>query len=170
MILWDLSASPQGYDILIGLPVFLPSPPMGWEVFYQATLIPTPICSTELMPKKEGNCNVMIPGPADHELQVIFLATAMSSSSCRLIVTMTSSALYRLGHKWALAFFGAEVLRVVCEPKQFALIVGSRRLLTDRQCLFGHGQAWLLRCRHQFLSGRLGGRVTLQCPAVTIQG
>ena len=35
---------------------------MGWEVFYQVTLIPTPIYSTELTSKREGKSNVMITG------------------------------------------------------------------------------------------------------------
>ena len=34
-------------------------------------------------------CNVMITGPTVHELHVIFLATAMSSSLYRLIVATT---------------------------------------------------------------------------------
>ena len=80
----------------------------------------------ELTSKREDNCNVMITGPTDHGLQVIFLATAMSSSLYHLIVTTTLSPLYQLGRKSALAFSGAEILRVICEPnKQFALILGS---------------------------------------------
>ena len=149
---------------------------MGWEVFYQATLIPPPTHLTELTSKREGNYNVMIPRPADHglhmiqsRLNLIFLATAMSSSSYRLIVTTTSSLLYQLGSTLALAFSGTEVPRVACEPKQFALIVGSRRLLADQR-LFGYGQAWLLGRWHQLLPGRPGGRVTSQCLAVTMQG
>ena len=45
---------------------------MDWEVFHQTTLIliPTPTCLTELTSKKEGNCNVMIKGPADYGLHV----------------------------------------------------------------------------------------------------
>ena len=70
-------------------------------------------------------CNVMITGPADHGLRVIFFATAMSSSSYRLIVGTTSSPSYRLGYQSALALSRAEVLRIACEPsKQFALILG----------------------------------------------
>ena len=45
---------------------------MGWEVFYQVTLIPTPIRLTELTSKRKGNCNVMIKGPADHGLHVTY--------------------------------------------------------------------------------------------------
>ena len=82
----------------------------------------------------------MITGPADHGLHIIFLATAISSSSYHLIVATISSPSYRLGHKSALALSGTEVLRDAYEPKQFALIVGSRRLLADQR-LFGHGQA-----------------------------
>ena len=85
--------------------------------------------------------NVMITGPAnaDHRLHVIFLVTAMSSSSYRLIIATTSSPSYRFGSTSVLALFGIEVSRVVCEPKQFALIVGSRGLLADQR-FFGHGQ------------------------------
>ena len=61
--------------------------------FYQVTLIPTPIHSTELTSKREGICNVMITGPGDHRLHVIFLASAMSSFSYQIIVATTS--LYR---------------------------------------------------------------------------
>ena len=75
----------------------------------------------------------MITGPANYGLHVIFLATAMSSSSHRLIVATTSSPSYWLGYQSALAISGAEVLRVACEPKQFALIVGSRRLPADQR-------------------------------------
>ena len=89
----------------------------------------------------------MITGPADHKLHMIysclnpiFFVTIMSSSLYRLIITTTSSFSYRLGHKLALAFSGAEVLRNAYELKQFALIVGLQRLLTN-QCLFGHDQA-----------------------------
>ena len=32
---------------------------MGWEVFYQATFIPTPIRLMVLTSKREGNCNVV---------------------------------------------------------------------------------------------------------------
>ena len=64
----------------------------------------------------------------------------MSFSLYRLIVALTSSLLYRLGYKSALALVGAEVLHVACEPKQFALIVGSQKLHTD-QCFFGYNQA-----------------------------
>ena len=42
---------------------------MGWEVFYQATLIL--IHSTELKSKREGNYNVVIMGLVDHGLHVI---------------------------------------------------------------------------------------------------
>ena len=63
---------------------------LGWEVFYQVTLIPTPIRATELTSKREGNCNIMITGPADHGWHVIFLASAMSSSSYHIIVATTS--------------------------------------------------------------------------------
>ena len=85
-------------------------------------------------------CNVMITGPADHGLHVIFFATAMSSSSYRLIIATTSSPLYQFGSISVLALFGTEIPRVACELKQFALIVGSQRLLAD-QCLFRQGQA-----------------------------
>ena len=79
-------------------------------------------------------CNVIITGLADHGLHVIFFATAMSSFSYRLIITTTSSLSYRLGYKSVLAFSGAEVLRVACEPnKQFALIAGSQKLLTNQR-------------------------------------
>ena len=113
---------------------------MGWEIFYQATLIPIPLRSTKLKSKRERNSNIMITGFADHGLHVIFLATAMSFSSYRLIVTTTSSPLYRLGYTSALALSGTEVLYVVYEPKQFALIDGLQKLLADQR-LFGHGQA-----------------------------
>ena len=85
------------------------------------------------------NCNVMIMGPADYGLHVIFLATAMSSFSYRLIIATTSSPLYRLGSTLALALSRTEVPCVTCEPKQFALIVSSQRLLTDQR-LFRHNQ------------------------------
>ena len=74
--------------------------------------IPTSIHLTELMSKKESNFNVMITGLADHELHVIFLNTAISSSSYRFIVPTTSSPLYQLGHKSALDLSGIEVLRI----------------------------------------------------------
>ena len=61
-------------------------------------------------------CNDMILRLADHDLYVIqsrlnliFFATAMSSSSYRLIVAMTLSLSYRLGSISALAFSGTEV-------------------------------------------------------------
>ena len=73
----------------------------------------------------------MIPRPADYGLHVIqsrlnliFLATTMSSSSYRLIVATTSSPLYWLGSKSALVLSETEVSRVAYKPKQFALIVG----------------------------------------------
>ena len=57
----------------------------------------------------------------------------MNSSSHYCIVATTSSSLYQLGHQSALAFSGAEVLRVACKPnKQFALILGSRKKTTYR--------------------------------------
>ena len=66
----------------------------------------------------------MIPRPADHGLHVIqsrlnliFLVTAMSSSSYLLIIATTSSPLYRLGSTSALAFSGTEVPRVAYKPK-----------------------------------------------------
>ena len=64
----------RGYNVLIGLPVFLSSPPMGWEVFHQTTLIPipTPICLTELTSKRERNGNVMIKGLVDNGLHVTY--------------------------------------------------------------------------------------------------
>ena len=92
-------------------------------------------------------CNVMITGPADHGLYVIFLSTAMISFLYRLIIAMTSSPLYRLDYTSALALSRTEVLRVACKPKQFALIVGSQRLLSDQRP-FGHGQVWFLRQRY----------------------
>ena len=98
---------------------------MGWEIFYQAILILTSIHLIEFKSKGEGNCNVIIMGPADYGLHVIFLITAMSSSSYCFIVVMTLFSLYRLGHKSVLAFSGTEVLRIACEPKQFDLIVDS---------------------------------------------
>ena len=95
----------------------------------------------------EIGCNVMIPRPADHGLHVIqsrlnliFLATAMGSSFYRLIVATTLSPSYRLGSTSVLALSGTEVPRITCEPKQFALIVGSQRLLADQR-FFGYGQA-----------------------------
>ena len=144
---------------------------MGWEVFHQIILIPIliPTCLTELTSKKEGNYNVMIMGPADHGLDIIFLATAMSSFLYRFIIATTSSPLFRLGYTSALALPGTEVLRIAYEPKQFALIVGSQRLLADQR-LFGHGQAWLLGRQHQLLPSRPGGRVTSQYLAVIMQG
>ena len=39
-----------------------------------------------------------------------------------------------------------------------------------RKRLAGENQAWLLECQYQLLPGRLGGRVTSQCLAVTMQG
>ena len=70
----------------------------------------------------------MITGPANHKLHVTFLVIAMSSSLYRLIVTTISSPSYQLGYQSALAFSGAEVLQVTCEPnKQFTLIVGLQR-------------------------------------------
>ena len=53
---------------------------------------------------------------------------------------MTSSPLYQLGYTSALALSETEVLRVAFEPKQYALIIGSRRLFVD-QYPFRHGQA-----------------------------
>ena len=55
----------------------------------------------------------MIMGPANHGLYVIFLATVISSSLYCLIFAMTSSPLYQLGHKSALAFSVAKVLYVI---------------------------------------------------------
>ena len=89
----------------------------------------------------------MIPGLADHglhmiqsRLNLIFLATAMSSFLYRLIIAITSSPSYRLGSISVLVLSGAKVPRIAYEPKLFALIVGSRRLLADQR-LFGYGQA-----------------------------
>ena len=42
---------------------------MGWEVFYQATLISTRL--TELMSKRKNNCNIIIMGPIDYGLHEI---------------------------------------------------------------------------------------------------
>ena len=72
---------------------------------------------------------------------LIFLATAMSSSSYRLIVITISSPPYRFGHQSALALSGAEVLRIACEPpnEQVCLIVSSRRLSTDHAFLASGG-------------------------------
>ena len=90
----------------------------------------------ELMSKREGNCNVMITGPADHGLH----ATTMSSSLYRLIITTILSPSYQLNYKSALALSRTQVLCVAyMSNKKFALIVGSQKLLTD-QCLFGNGQ------------------------------
>ena len=87
----------------------------------------------------------MIPRSADHGLHVIqshlnliFLTTAMSSSLYRLIVATTSSPSYQLGSTLALALSGIEVPRVAYEPKQFALIIGSQRLLANQR-FFGYG-------------------------------
>ena len=78
--------------------------------------------------------NVTITGHTDHGLHVIFLNTAISSSSYCLIVATTPFLSYRLSYKLALALFGAEVLRVACEPKkQLVLIAGSQRLLIDQR-------------------------------------
>ena len=95
----------------------------------------------------DQRCNVIIPRPVDHGLHLIqprlnllFTASAISSSLYGLIVATTSSPSYRLGHTSALVLSGTEVPCVACEPKQFALIVGSRRLLANQR-LFRHGQA-----------------------------
>ena len=113
---------------------------MGWEGFYQAKLISTSIRLTELTSKREGNCNVMITGLADHGLYVMFLTTAMSSSLYCLIVATTSSLLYQLGNQSTLAFFEAKVLCVACEPnKQFTFIIGLQRKTTCRPTLI---QIW----------------------------
>ena len=45
---------------------------MGWEVYYQVTLIPTPTRLTVLMCKREDNCNIMITEPIDYKLHMIF--------------------------------------------------------------------------------------------------
>ena len=99
----------------------------------------------------------MITGSVSHELHIIlprnlttwsyrkfinftlhfFIASAMNSSSHHLIVATTSSLLYQLGHQSALAFSGAEVLHVACEPnKQFVLILGLREKTTCRPTPF----------------------------------
>ena len=88
-----------------------------------------PIRLKELMSKRDGNCNVMITGPVDHELYVIFLATAMIFSLYRLIIATTSSLLYRLGSTSALALSRTEFLRVACESKQFALMSAHKDYL-----------------------------------------
>ena len=44
---------------------------MGWEVFHQVILIPTPIRLIEITSKRESNCNVMITGLVDHKLHVV---------------------------------------------------------------------------------------------------
>ena len=102
---------------------------MGCEVFYQVTLISILIRSTELTSKREGNCNVMILRPTDYglhmiqsRLNLIFTASAMSSSLYHFIVITTSSPLYRLGHKSALALSGTEVLHVAYKPNDRRLM------------------------------------------------
>ena len=70
------------------------------------------------------------------------LYSSASSSSSPLwalfcIVVTTSSPLYQLSHQSALAFFGVEVLRIVCKPnKQFTLILGSPEKTTCRPTFF----------------------------------
>ena len=44
---------------------------IGWEVFYQAILIPTRLM--ELTSKRECNCYIMITGLVDYGLHVIYL-------------------------------------------------------------------------------------------------
>ena len=64
----------------------------------------------------------------------------MSSSSHRLIIAITLSFLYQLGHQSALALTGAKVLCIVYEPnKQFALIVGSPKKILAGQHISGSG-------------------------------
>ena len=89
----------------------------------------------------------MIPRSVNHGLHVIqlclnliFLATTISSSSYRLIVAITLSPLYRLNSTLILALFGTKVPCVTCKSKQFTLIVDLQRLFIDQR-LFGHGQA-----------------------------
>ena len=121
-------------------PVFLCNFPIGWKVFYSATLIPAPICLTELTSKSESKCNVLITGytwsyymSLTHGLHMtyqlhisIFNFSAISSSSQRLIVATTSSLLYRLSHQLILVFSRKKALCIACEPnKQFASILGS---------------------------------------------
>ena len=78
------------------------------------------------------NCNAMITEPVDHGLHVIlsrelissglhmtyqlhpsiYIISALNSSLHRRIVATTSSPLYRLGHRSALALSRVEVLRI----------------------------------------------------------
>ena len=95
-----LTSFPTGLEYSL---VFFPNSPIGWEVFYQATFLPTPIRLTELISKREGNCNVMNKGPADHGLHVIqsylnliFLATAINSFSYHYNLIISTSYYHSL--------------------------------------------------------------------------
>ena len=60
---------------------------MGWEVFYQGTLIPTHTHSTELTSRRESNCNIIITGPVDHGLHVVLLYKLNSQPTCDLFTS-----------------------------------------------------------------------------------
>ena len=77
----------------------------------------------------------MITGPVDHELHIIILAIAMSSSLYHLIVATTKSLLYQLGHKSALALSRTEVLQIAYEPKQFVLRSAYKNYLQSNTIL-----------------------------------
>ena len=76
--------------------ILLPSsPPLS-----RPALLPPPTPTTLFLDSANSvlevfSYNVMITGPADHGLHVIFLATAMSSSSYYLIVATTLSSYLR---------------------------------------------------------------------------
>ena len=90
-----------------GLGDFIPSYTQAYIYMFHAAHV-----------QEGGNCNVMITGPADHDLQLIFLATAMNSSLYRLNIATTSFPSYQLAYKSVLAFSEVEVLCVVCEPNK----------------------------------------------------
>ena len=57
----------------------------------------------------------------------------MSSFLYYIIAATPSSSLYQLSYQLVLAFFGAEVLYVICKSnKQFILIFGSQEKTTYR--------------------------------------
>ena len=91
---------------------------MGWEVFHQDTLILTPIRSTELTSKREGNCNVMIIGSADYgstwssHISLIITQPARdlptSSFHSKILHASTTSSLPPL---WALLCIASSLLQ-----------------------------------------------------------
>ena len=90
----------------------------------------------------------MIIGSVDHGLHVMQLSELNLHPICMWLINFilqslppllwallhtakTSSLLYQFGYQLALALFGAEVLHIAYEPKQFALIVILQWLLAD---------------------------------------